>query len=126
MKRLASAPVLIFLLAALPAQAEKPTPPHLGLDSTVSAGELKATPEMWFYDQQLRQYQDPKAMVRQKAEYHAQQRAHRIESMKWFGFSNSRPAVSNDPVNGDYSPHWTSNANYYPSRWNGTNQAYSP
>ncbi len=81
---------------------------------------------MWFYDQQMRQYQDPKMMARQKAEFHAQQRMRRIESMKWFGFSNSRPAVGSDPVNGDYAPHWTSNANYFPSRWNGVGLMYSP
>ena len=59
---------------------------------------------MWFYDQQMRQYQDPKMTARQKAEFHAQQRIRRIESMKWFGLSNSRPAGGSDPVNGDYSP----------------------
>ena len=126
MKRLVIAPVLVLLLLALPAHAEKPAPTHLGLDTTVSPGELKVTPEMWFYDQQLRQYQDPKMAVRQKAEFHAQQRLHRIESMKWFGFSNSRPAACSDPVHGDYSPHWTSNSSYFPSRWNGVSQMYPP
>ena len=46
---------------------------------------------MWFYDQAMRQYKDPKMAVRAKAEFRAQERMRRLESMKWFGFSNSRP-----------------------------------
>jgi len=122
MKRLVIAPALVFLLFVVPARAEKPTPTHLGLDTTISTSELKATPEMWFYDQQLRQYRDPKMAVREKADLRAEQRQRRLESMKWFGFSNTRPYASSDPWHGDYSPHWTSNSNYYPSRWNGIAQ----
>jgi hypothetical protein len=60
--------------------------------------------------------------VRANADLRAQQRQHRIESMKWFGFSNSRPRASSDPFHGDYSPGWVSSSGYYPSRWNGVNQ----
>ena len=85
-------------------------------------GGLKATPSMWFYEQALRQYQDPKMAVRAKAEFRSRQRQHRIAAMKWFGFSNSRPRASSDPFHNDYSPGWVANPGYYPSRWNGVGQ----
>jgi hypothetical protein len=84
-----------------------------------SPGDLKLTPEMWFYEQNLRQYQDPKMAVRANAEFQAEQRQRRLAAMHWFGFSNSRPKVSADPFNGDYSPGWTSNNAAYPYRWSG-------
>ena len=124
MKRLLIAPAIVLLLLAVPLRAEKPTPARMGLDSIVSPGELKATPEMWFYDQQMRQYSDPKLAVRAKADLRADQRQRRIESMKWFGFSNARPQASSDPFHGDYSPRWTSNSSYYPARWNGTGPSW--
>jgi hypothetical protein len=123
MKRLVLALALPLLLAVGTANAERPTTPGLGIDSAVSPGELKATPEMWFYDQAMRQYKDPKMAVRARAEFRANQRQQRLESMRWFGFSNSRPRASSDPFNSDYSPGWTSNPGYYPWRWNGVAQA---
>ena len=103
MKRLMIAFALPLLLVAGVARAERPAA-GLGVDAGVSSGDLKATPEMWFYDQAMRQYKDPKMAVRAKAEYCTQQRMRRLESMKWFGFSNSRPTASSDPYHGDYSP----------------------
>ncbi|MBN1394017.1 MAG: hypothetical protein JW959_03215 [Pirellulales bacterium] len=101
----------------------KPLNSGLGLNAVVSPGELKATPEMWFYDQAMRQYNNPKAMVRLKAEFHAWQRMRRLASMRWFGLSNSRPMASADPYCGDYAPRWTANPGYFPDRWNGVGQA---
>ena len=118
MTRLVLVFALPLLLVAGVARAERPAA-GLGIDTVVSPGELRATPEMWFYDQAMRQYKDPKMAVRAKAEFQAQQRLRRLELMKWFGFSNSRPTASSDPYNGDYSPHWCANPGYYPSRWNG-------
>ncbi len=77
---------------------------------------------MWFYDQAMRQYKDPKMAVRAKADFRAEQRQRRLESMKWFGFSNSRPRASSDPFHNDYSPGWVACPGYYPSRWNGIQQ----
>jgi len=87
--------------------------------TSISPGELKATPEMWFYQQAMRQYQDPNMAVRRVAEVRAAERARRTESRRWFGLSNQRPLASPDPVNGDYSPGWVSNYQYYPFRWAG-------
>jgi hypothetical protein len=119
MKWLIIAFALPLLFVAGVALAERPAGGGLGISTVVSSGEVKATPEMWFYEQSMRQYKDPKMAVRAKAEFQAQERMRRIESMKWFGFSNSRPRASSDPFHGDYSPMWTSNPGYYPSRWNG-------
>jgi hypothetical protein len=123
MKRLVLALALPLLLTVAVANAERPTAAGLGIDSVVSPGELKATPEMWFYDQAMRQYKDPKMAVRARAEFRANQRQQRLESMRWFGFSNARPRASSDPFNSDYSPGWTANPGYYPWRWNGVAQA---
>ncbi|NUQ63097.1 MAG: hypothetical protein HUU20_11525 [Pirellulales bacterium] len=110
---------VLFVLAAIPATAEKPTAPSPVFAGTISPGEMTPTPEMWFYEQQMRMYQDPLMAVRQKAETRATQRQHRVASRKWFGFSNLRPTAGSDPIHGDYSPHWASNNTYHPSRWNG-------
>jgi hypothetical protein len=104
------------------AHAARPISGGTGVDSSISSSELKVTPEMWFYEQNMRMYKDPKMAVRANAEYRSVQRQHRIASMKWFGFSNSRPRASSDPFHGDYSPSWVSNPGYYPSRWNGVGQ----
>ena len=113
--------LLLWLLAA-PLKAERPVAAGLGVSNAVSAGDLKATPEMWFYEQALRQYNDPKMAVRAKADLRAEQRQRRLESMKWFGFSNFRPHASSDPFHNDYSPGWVATPAYYPSRWSGMNQ----
>ena len=122
MTRLVIVFALPLLLIAGVARAERPAA-GLGIDAVASPGELKATPEMWFYDQAMRQYKDPKMAVRAKAEFQAQQRLRRLESMKWFGFSNSRPTASSNPFHGDYSPGWCANPGYYPSRWSGVGPA---
>jgi hypothetical protein len=85
---------------------------------TLSPGEVQATPEMWFYEQERLFYADPKNAVRANAEYRAYQRARRMAALKWYGFSNSRPMASPDPVHGTYSPRWVGNG-YIPSYWVG-------
>jgi hypothetical protein len=125
MNRFVIAIALPLLLTAGIASAQKPAADHRqGLATAVSPGELKATPEMWFYDQYMRQYKDPKMAVRARAEYRADQRQRRLETMHWFGFSNARPRASSDPYNGDYSPHWAASPGYFPYRWPGVGPAY--
>lgn len=84
---------------------------------TTSQGDLKPTEEMWFYEQAMRQYENPKMAVRRIAELRGQQRRQRLAAMEWFGLSNARPRVSSDPFHGDYAPGWASNNLYYPNRW---------
>jgi len=103
----------------------KPVPaaePTAEADHEISLGKLTPTPEMWFYDQQLRQYKDPKMAVRRRASFEADQRQMRLAAQRWFGYSNSRPTVNPSPFTGVYSPMWTSNSNY-PNMWRGTNPA---
>jgi len=119
MKWLGIASALVLMLFGASVRAEKPVTTGLGLGTAVSPGELKVTPEMWFYDQAVRQHMDPKMVVRANAEFRTEQRQRRIESLKWFGLSNSRPRASADPYHYDYSPGWVSNLGYYPARWSG-------
>ncbi len=83
-----------------------------------STGELTPTPEMWFYEQERRRWDDPQTIVRAQAEERAAQRRARIAAMAWYGMSNSRPNVSPDPFDGPYAPHWRSNG-YQPAEWVG-------
>ena len=100
--------------------ADKKNDPTSELTSGVtSAGTVPATAEMRFYEQQLREYLNPKLAVRRKAEFQTQQRQNRLAAMRWFGFSNARPLAGPDPVNGDYSPYWTGADVLHPFRWNG-------
>ena len=121
MLRLSIAWTALLVLVAVPAAAQRPTDAHLGFANgmSISPGQLTPTPEMWFYEQELRRYQDPKEAVRRKAEFRANQRDSRIATRRWFGLSNVRPQVSPDPFNGDYAPRWSSNNRYYPFRWQG-------
>ena len=86
-----------------------PTPaPTVGIpSSTLSAPQI--TPEMWMYLQEQQRHDDPAQSVRRKAEYKADQRMARINTAKWYGFSNSRPEASSIPFMGDYSPGWVGN-----------------
>ncbi|MEN6458846.1 MAG: hypothetical protein ABFC63_07940 [Thermoguttaceae bacterium] len=122
MKRLIFLLALPLLFSVGTARADRPLAAGLGVDGAISSGSLKVTPEMWFYDQAARQYRDPKMAVRAKAEYRNEQRMRRLESMRWFGMSNSRPQTSIDPYHGDYSPRWVANPGYYPWRWNGVSR----
>jgi hypothetical protein len=119
MKRLAIAVLILFVLAAVPALADRPLAQQLAPEGGISPGELTATPEMWFYEQYQREYQDPTMAVRRNAEYRATQRRERMAALKWFGFSNQRPQAGPEPFHGEWSPVWTSNNGVYPYRWGG-------
>ena len=82
----------------------------------LSPGEVAATPEMWFYEQERLRYADPRQAVRAQAEYRALQRSRRLAALKWFGLSNSRPIANSDPFHTTYSPRWVGNG-YLPSHW---------
>ena len=78
------------------------------------------TPEMWFYQEEMRRYDDPRAAVRRKAEYRAAQRQRRLAALEWYGFSNMRPTANPTPFTGGvYSPGWISNNYRHPMEWSG-------
>lgn len=108
-----------LLLIAVPAMAENPSGTDIRFGSTISAGEVTSTPEMWFYEQYVNRYQDPKAAVRVKAEERSAQRRARLAAQRWFGFSNLRPQAGPDVIYGNYSPAWTGTNSNYPFRWYG-------
>ncbi len=115
-----------LLTAATPAFAQEDagaaTPPPvrntLRRDATPSLGTPSPTMETWLYEQERKRYDDPKEMVRRNAEYRMIQRQRRIESRKWFGYSNSRPIASPNPWYDTYSPMWTGNSSN-PYEWSG-------
>jgi hypothetical protein len=87
-------------------------------DGTISMTQM--TPEMWFYQQEMKRYDDPRAAVRRKAEYRAAQRQRRIAAMEWYGYSNSRPQANPTPfAGGAYAPGWVSNNYRHPLEWSG-------
>ena len=86
---------------------------------TLPTGSVPITPEMWFYEQQLREYLSPKLAVRRSSEFRATQRRNRLAAMQWFGFSNLRPTASPDPWYGEYSPAWVGSSELHPMRWSG-------
>ena len=123
MKWIAIGVSLVVRPTVMPALADNPGGGVAGQSVGLSPGDIVATPEMWFYEQSLRRYQDPKVAVRQRAEFKANQRQGRIAARRWFGFSNARPSASTDPYHGDYSPRWSSNNVFNPFQWNGVGAA---
>jgi hypothetical protein len=117
MKRLCLAASLA-LLFSLEAQGQQPTTKPQAPDHIISLGQVPPTPEMWFYDQAMRQHADPRAMVRQKAEFDMAQRQRRLASQQWFGVSNSRPTAGITPFQGTYSTTWVGNTTN-PMQWAG-------
>lgn len=64
-----------------------------------------STPEMWFYLQELRRYEDPAASRRRRAELTAAARRSRIFSQQWYGIDNSRPTANAVPMMYRWSAH---------------------
>jgi len=65
-----------------------------------------ASDKEWYYGPTSQQA-EPKTLGRQRAEFRAQQRLARMESMRWYGFSASRPTAAGMPFTTMYSPAWT-------------------
>ena len=117
MKWLPIALAALFVLTAAPAMAQQPYTPELGYSVGISPGSVSATPEMWFYEQYLRQYQDPAAAVRRAAEFRSQQRQARLATQRWHGVTMSRPTKNTSFLHSGYTPIWTGSSTYQPHRW---------
>ena len=121
-QRICSCWSILGLCLTTAAFGQKPAaPPPLPATSSgqFSMGELKPTPEMWFYEQYRQGQQDPKTAVRANAEFRAEQRQRRLAASRWFGLSNLRPRAAVDPLHSDFSPGWSSGDPNYPFRWSG-------
>jgi len=113
--------VAVFVGYSSLATAQEPKPAattHPVLDREISLGELDPTPEMWFYQQNMKTYLDPKLAVRRRAEFRGNQRQHRLASSQWFGQSKARPTASGTPFTDSYSPSWVGNTGN-PFQWAG-------
>jgi hypothetical protein len=102
--------ILALSLSASAAWGQQPTiaKPKASSTEPTSIGHVTPTPEMWFYDQELRQRYSPELAVRRKAEFETEQRMRRMAAREWFGIDNSRPIANPTPhIGGSYSPMWT-------------------
>ncbi len=121
MRTLVLAMSIVSVLATAQLFAQQP-PDGRGAAATTSVdglpGTVQATPQMWFYVQEMRRYDDPKTAVRRKAEFRAAQRRNRLAALKWFGYSNARPQANPTPWTYVYSPTWIGNTGN-PYNWAG-------
>ena len=104
---------LALVMTSLGVRAQEPTrvaSADVSPPVSSSIAPLETTPEMWFYQQSMRLYEDPKVAVRRKAEFAAAQRQQRLATQKWYGISNARPTVNATPWGSLYSPTWTASA----------------
>jgi hypothetical protein len=108
--------ILSLLVIGASAQAQDlPAPQNFddvigeypGSPSDVS---LSTDPEVWMYLHEQRRHDDPRQAVRRKAEQQAAERMARINAMRWYGYSNSRPRAEVTPFMSFYSPHWDGNS----------------
>lgn len=125
MKKYAIVLVSLLILATKSAWAAGPSDIRTA-PKTVSLGDITPTQDMWFYEQYLQQYQDPKLAVRKKAEARSEARDQRLAALRWFGLSNSRPRANTDPMHTDYSPRWAANNAVNPDLWLGVGPNYIP
>ena len=88
-----------WALLAEPTHAHGPEQDEFSVSDTQSA-------QIWLYQQQLSRYDDPKVIIREKAKQRAAQRMARLDSLRWYGMSNSRPTAASTPYTSMYSPAW--------------------
>lgn len=71
----------------------------------VELGADAASDESW-YDRTPPTRAPKPSLSHQKAALRGQQRMARLEAMRWYGYSNSRPTASGMPWTTMYSPAW--------------------
>jgi hypothetical protein len=118
-KRYLSLMLVVVGLAAADLFAQSPDPGVAHVPAGFSLGAITPTADMWYFEQERIRRDDPREMIREKAEFKARQRQQRIAALKWFGLSNSRPQASPSLFGMNYSPGWVGNT-YDPFAWRGT------
>ena len=91
---------LVGLLAALATTSAWAQEPPIVGDAPAASGE-----ESYYYEPAPERAPTPSLAV-QKAQLRGAQRMARLEAMRWYGFSNSRPTASAIPWTTMYSPAW--------------------
>ena len=119
MKWLPIGMALLVVLMAMPAVAQTPAESNSSMrfSGGITPGEVTATPEMWFYQEQMNRRDDPKEAVRRKAEFRTAQREARLAARRWYGVSVARPMTSTAIMNGESGPTWVGSDPLYPYRW---------
>ena len=93
---LAAATMWLSLTAA-PASAQE--------DAPTAPPSLSPADEAWSYRTPPARVEKP-TLAQEKAIARGQQRTARIESMRWYGFSKSRPTAAGIPWTTMYAPAW--------------------
>ena len=70
-----------------------------------AAPEATATTPESFYPSTFKRSMEP-TIAQQKAMQRGAQRMARLDAMRWYGFSNSRPTAAAMPYTSMYSPAW--------------------
>jgi hypothetical protein len=74
-------------------------------DAAVDSTTVTTTEEAWHYRSPMPRAAAP-SLAKQKAALRGQQRMARLDAMRWYGFSGSRPTASGMPWTTMYSPAW--------------------
>lgn len=118
MKRFAWLLSLTFALACSAASAQEinfkseEVPP-----AAPAAKEHTLTPEMYRYLSDLQRYGGPQDLTRVRAQHDAELRKARLNSMRWYGYSNSRPHAAATPFTSSYGPRWVGNVRGNTMMW---------
>ena len=108
--RILSGVVCLGLLSlAGTVSAQSPYEGRKGVKGESIMAPIPPTPEMWFYDQELKQRYSPQLAVRRKAEFETSQRLQRMANREWWGVSASRPSANPTPMTSSfegYSHSW--------------------
>lgn len=108
--------VTLSLAAAAPLSAQEPPEP-----GTMPPADTRMESDLYLYLQAMERYEEPRQAVRRKAEEKSAQRRDRLASMKWYGYSPSRPTTNYVPWTSSYGQHWVGNGPN-PYSWYGTTQ----
>ncbi|MGI9429841.1 MAG: hypothetical protein ACR2NM_14355 [Bythopirellula sp.] len=102
MKRLSLLFLPALIVAITPLSGQTTLAQETGKPAPAKAG---AAENEWYYNPTAQA--ETKPLGRLRAETRARQRLTRMESMRWYGFSASRPTASGIPFTTMYSPAWT-------------------
>ncbi len=106
MNRPALSPAFLICSIALTLAASWNSP--LGAQEATNSAKKNAAekPQEWYYGDEVKSA-EPRSIGQQKSIKRGEQRMARLEAMRWYGFSASRPTASGMPFTSSYSPSWT-------------------
>jgi len=102
MNRIGKCALLVAAAAGISAAATIPR--CYGQEFDAPADEAAATEDSWYSSPAPRS--EKQSLAREKAIQRGAQRMARLEALRWYGFSNSRPTAATMPFTTMYSPAW--------------------